>query len=100
MLVSGNLHLGSYFLPVCQNFAKGPGPQHIPVSDTVQLQSDFSKEAMKSEFKPVKVWARSRDVSLDIHYSICSDSHSPNLPAASCRHMLVPARACAHELVT
>ena len=68
---------------------------------------------MKSEFKPVRVLARSRDVSPDVHYSICSDSHSPNLRAAMQRRAVLrmrrtaaaapvhaPARARAHELVT
>ena len=46
---------------------------------------DFSIDPTKSEFKTVRVWARSCDVSPDTYYIICSDSHSPNLPAASCR---------------
>ena len=38
---------------------------------------------MKSPFKTARVGASSRDVSPDIHYSFCSDSHSPNLRAAT-----------------
>ena len=77
------------------------------------LKPDFSIDAMKSEFKTVRVWARSRDVSADVHYSICSDSHSPNLRAAMQRRAVLgmrrtaaaapvhaPAHAHAHELVT
>ena len=36
--------------------------------------TDFRIDPTKSEFKTVRVWARSREVSPDIHYSICSDS--------------------------
>ena len=57
---------------------------------------EFSIDPTQSQFKTVRVWARSHGVSPDIHYSICSDSHSPNLLAASCRH--VPRRVLTNSL--
>ena len=42
------------------------------------LQSELSIDATKSQFKTARVGASSRDVSPDIHYCFCSDSHSPN----------------------
>ena len=47
--------------------------------------TELSIDATKSQFKTARVGASSRDVSPDIHYSIFSDSHSPNLRAATCR---------------
>ena len=49
----------------------------------------------QSEFKAVRVWARSREVFPDIHYSICSDSHSPNLRATMQRHAVLRMRRTA-----
>ena len=63
----------------------------IPYLDTSceikagKIVTELSIDATKSQFKTATVGARSRDVSPDIHYSIFSDSHSPNLRAAPCR---------------
>ena len=59
---------------------------------------------MRLQYRPKKnqnftlsrVCARSPDVSPDIHYSICSDLHLPNLPTASCRLLATPVHRCMH----
>ena len=53
---------------------------------TYQVSTELSIDATKSQFKSARVEASRRDVSPDIHYSVCSDLHSPNLRAATRRH--------------
>ena len=48
------------------------GPRSGPYL-LVYLITEFSIEPTKYQFKTAKVGARSRDVSPDKHYSICSD---------------------------
>ena len=55
------------------------------LSSSVQIKPELSIDATKSQFNTARVGARSLNVSPDIHYSICSDSHSPNLRAATRR---------------
>ena len=49
------------------------------------IHTELSIGTTKSQFKSARVGARSRDVSPDTHYSICSHSHSPNLRATTLR---------------
>ena len=62
--------------------------------------AELSIDAMKSQFKAARVGARSRDVSPDIHYSVCSDSHSPNLRASTCRRICSQTRYMNKNLST
>ena len=53
------------------------------------LRAELSIDATKSQFKTARVGARSRNVSSDIHYSIFSDLHSPNLGRDAPAHVLL-----------
>ena len=58
------------------------------------ILTELSIDATKSQFKTARVGARSRDVSQDVHYRIFSDSHSPDLRAAT------PQRTCPQTCYT
>ena len=64
------------------------GRPQSPLSSTVLavIYPELSIDSTESQFRTARVGARSRDVSPHIHYSIFSDSHSPNFRAATRRH--------------